>query len=143
MSEDFLEMLRRMLLKARFDQDAVQVKLISSFMSDCQRTFDKDFVTQEQGIKLASAQLKAVHKSVAEAERAGVVYMPDMDYVTFLESFIPVQLTEEQLKVQIMYCIAEENKPTLGSIMKQLNSRFNGQFDGKLASQLARELLNK
>lgn len=57
-----------------------------------------------------------------------------------LETFLPKQLTEDELKSHIHAIhaglVTHEGKADMGSIMKMLKIRFDGLYDGKLASQL-------
>lgn len=57
-----------------------------------------------------------------------------------LESFLPKQLSEDELKGHIHAIhaglVTHEGKADMGSIMKMLKTRFDGLYDGKLASQL-------
>ena len=54
-----------------------------------------------------------------------------------LDSYIPKQLTEEEL-----YAIIAELKPTnLGTVMQHLKANHNGLYDGKLAANVAKHVI--
>lgn len=59
--------------------------------------------------------------------------------IVILESFLPKQLTEEQLRTLIQD-FANQGK-NIGDAMKTLKTQFAGQYDGGLASKLMKELL--
>ena len=56
--------------------------------------------------------------------------------IAFLETFLPKQLSEEELR-QI---ISDSGLDNIGAIMGHLKKNYAGQFDGKLASQVAKEV---
>lgn len=59
----------------------------------------------------------------------------------FLKSYLPSQLSEDELAKIITEFVAAEPDANIGSVMKYLGSNYNGQYDGKMASSLVRELL--
>lgn len=54
-----------------------------------------------------------------------------------LETFIPKQLTEDELRA----IIVEMDASHLGEIMQKLKANYDGIYDGKLASTIARDIL--
>ncbi len=64
-----------------------------------------------------------------------------------LESYLPKQFTEEELKVAVANCIVsagvETSPKNMGIVMKELKSHYDGQYDGKMASQIVKQLLAK
>lgn len=63
--------------------------------------------------------------------------------ISILETYLPKQLSEEQLNALIVALIFENNYTIkdMGKIMGDLKSKFSGQYDGKLASTLIKEKL--
>lgn len=63
----------------------------------------------------------------------------NLNEVTILETYLPKQLNEDQLKTLIVQLV-EEKKYTsmkdMGKIMSDLKNDFAGQYDGKIASTL-------
>lgn len=59
-----------------------------------------------------------------------------------LESLMPKQATQKELKEAIAHYIStQEKKPNMGQIMSYLRGRFLGNYDGKLASELVNKAL--
>jgi len=61
-----------------------------------------------------------------------------------LESFLPVQLTEDQVREMAKTIISEINatSPTdMGRVMKELLPKLQGQAPNSLASQIVKQLL--
>jgi len=56
-------------------------------------------------------------------------------------SYLPQQLTEEEVIHLIKEIIASESSPQMGIVMKGLQPQIKGRFDGKLASQLVNKIL--
>ena len=62
-----------------------------------------------------------------------------------LNSYLPKQLTEEELKEKISNIINDNGfsgGKDMGKVMGLLKESFDGQYDGKMASQLVKTLLN-
>lgn len=58
---------------------------------------------------------------------------------TILETYLPKQLTEDQLKMLIAQLVEDKNYTSIkdmGKIMNDLKNEFGGQYDGKIASTL-------
>jgi len=63
----------------------------------------------------------------------------------FLTQYIPLQMTEEELRetVQLRIRTLDEITPKLmGTVMKWLKDNYVGQYDGALASKVVKELLS-
>jgi hypothetical protein len=91
-------------------------------------------------------EIKSRRESIADAERAG---RPDLvsgaeAEITFLESYLPKELTEEELEALARDVIAEVGAASLkemGQVMKVLMPRVEGRVEGARASQIVRRLL--
>lgn len=61
-----------------------------------------------------------------------------------LMAYLPKQLDEAQLRVEMQKIIAEfslSGSKGMGVLMKELKARFNGAYDGNTASKIAKEVL--
>jgi uncharacterized protein YqeY len=68
------------------------------------------------------------------------------DEVTILETYLPRQLTAEELRPQVADAIRELGGggiANMSKVMPGLMQRFKGQADGRVLSQLAREILSQ
>jgi len=59
--------------------------------------------------------------------------------IVILHGYMPLQLTEAQLKEIIDQLKLSNPGCTIGAVMANLKTYYEGQYDGKLASQLFRE----
>lgn len=60
--------------------------------------------------------------------------------IKVIESFLPTQLSAEELEGIVTKFIADTPGANMGQIMKALKENHNGQYDGKLASQIVKKL---
>jgi len=58
------------------------------------------------------------------------------------KSYLPKQMTEEELVTKIGIFLQTETNPNMGSVMKYLKENFEGEYNGKMASKIVKELLN-
>lgn len=58
-----------------------------------------------------------------------------------LDLYLPVQMTEDQIKAFLSPLVLSDKDVTLGMIMGYFAKNFKGQYDGKLVSTLAKEAL--
>lgn len=61
---------------------------------------------------------------------------------SFIEEFLPQQLSEEEVIQLIKEISSSLDKPNMGGIMKELSPKIKGKFDGKKASELVKSSLN-
>lgn len=62
-----------------------------------------------------------------------------------LETYLPQQLSEEELAIQIDAIIVKQHIneiKKMGLVMKTLKERFDGQYDGKVASEIIKGRLS-
>jgi uncharacterized protein YqeY len=106
-----------------------------------------DELDEAAAISLLQRQVKARREAIADAERAE---RPDIieatqDELTYLETFLPQQLSQSELE-QLARASIEETGATepaqMGLVMKDLIPRLAGRADGKQASELVRTLLS-
>lgn len=57
-------------------------------------------------------------------------------------SYMPKQLSEEEVKEIIKNIASSLDRPNMGMIMKELQTQIKGRFDGKLASDLVKAALS-
>ncbi len=60
--------------------------------------------------------------------------------IALAESFLPAQMSAEQLEVAIRSIKDSDPAANMGAVMKSLKERHNGQYDAKLASELAKRI---
>lgn len=66
------------------------------------------------------------------------------DEIEIIKAYLPKQLSDDELKVEIQSLISSLNATTLkdlGALMKEATSKLGSVADGKRISQIAKELL--
>tara|TARA_R110000772_G_scaffold17946_3_gene50059 strand:+ start:183884 stop:184276 length:393 start_codon:yes stop_codon:yes gene_type:complete len=82
-------------------------------------------------------KFKSMRKKLVESES-----ISDLESEV-LDTYIPSQLSEEDLTEIIGDVFTHTTNTNMGTIMKHLMSEYAGQYDGKMASTIARGLLSK
>lgn len=84
--------------------------------------------------------ISIVRKMIENAKIVG-----NLNEVSILETYLPQQLSEDDLRTQISALIYSNNYSAkeMGKIMSTLKEKYSGKYDGKLASSIAKELLSK
>jgi uncharacterized protein len=108
----------------------------------------------DEGAALGEGELLAVvqklikmrQDSIADAEKASRKDIADAEKqeMTWLQAYLPAQLSREQIESEARALIAETgaNGPRdMGKVMGPLSSKLKGQADGKLISEVVKGLL--
>jgi uncharacterized protein YqeY len=101
---------------------------------------DADFVSVVQ------KEVKKRRDSIEQFEKGGrpELAAKEKQEITVLESFLPQQLTPEELEKLIRDAIAETgatSKKEMGPVIKAVQAKAAGRADGKTISQLVGKLL--
>jgi uncharacterized protein YqeY len=93
-------------------------------------------------------QAKQRRDSITEFEKAGRADLVEQEanQLKILETYLPVQLSEEEIRVRAQAVINElgvTDPAGMGQVMKRLTADLKGQADGKLISQVVRQLLSR
>jgi len=113
-----------------------------------QTEIDKRVTIEDPGVMaILQKEIKTRREAIADAERAN---RPDLAAesqaeIVFLESFLPQELTPEELEDLARQAIAETGASSIremGQVMKVLMPRLQGRATGDAASQTVRKLLS-
>ena len=99
-------------------------------------------------IAIIQKELKARQESLQEAEKAN---RPDLaerakSEISFLETFLPKQLSEDELATLVREAIAEvgaSGPAEMGKVMKAVMPKVQGRSTGDQVSQAVRKQLQK
>ena len=98
-------------------------------------------------VALIQKEIKMRQESIKEAEkgeRADIIEQNQTE-IEFLKTFLPVQMTEDEVRQIIKEIAAEVGATTMkdmGAVMQNAAERIQGRASNKLISQIARELLS-
>ena len=113
-----------------------------------QTEIDKGITLDDSGVMaILQKEIKTRREAIADAERAS---RPDLAAasqaeITYLESFLPKELTPQELEDLARQVIAETGATSareMGQVMKALMPRLQGRASGDAASQAVRRLLS-
>lgn len=109
---------------------------------------DPVLLDEEAEQAVLAREVKRRREAAQIYEQAGQVERQEREEAEarILESYLPQQLSADELRPQIAAIIAEQRlsgPAALGKLMPQLMEQFKGRAEGRLLSQLARELLSK
>lgn len=130
--ENMLNFLRAEIAQARLCKDTEWVTVVSTALAELQYQFG-EFVSHDQLIKYAKAQISALEKSKVKARERKIdaeIKMPALQQKLY-DMILPPQLTYDDLLEVLVDSIGD----TLGTHMKFLKEHYNGQYDGKIAKQ--------
>ncbi len=104
-------------------------------------------LTEEQTYGVLTSEAKKRRDSLTEMRKAGRDDLADQEQMelSLIESYLPQQLTREELEVEARKAIEESGAKTpkdIGNVMKVLMPRVKGRADGKLVNEVVRTLLN-
>lgn len=99
--------------------------------------------TDAEIMKIISKLVKQGKDSAEQYNSAGRTDLFDieMQQVAVLESYLPKQLTDEEIAVEIDTVMSETGSTNIGVLMKELNVRLAGRADGKTISRILKTKL--
>lgn len=108
----------------------------------------KDELDQQEILKILQKQAKMRRESIAEAKKASREdLLPELEEeLSFLETYLPQQISDEELKSMVITAIEESSAlgiDEMGKVMKVIMPRVQGRTDGKKVSGMVRSLLMK
>lgn len=103
-------------------------------------------LTEEEIIELLVSLSKQRKESIESYKKGGRQDLVDKETaeLKIIESYLPQQLTPEEIKEKIKEAIAEtgaSGAKDIGRVMKILMPRVKGRADGKLVNEMVREFL--
>lgn len=140
-------------LKARKEGNKATASVLSVVIGSLENkaNINKDgvkFVDDDVAISVLKSILKNINEFIvlAEKETSNIetsVIEKLKNEKSIIESFLPVKLTEDELREIISEFIAfnEKSKHTIKDIMTFLRTTYTNLYDGKTASDIVNELL--
>ena len=103
-------------------------------------------LSEEDVFGLLQTEAKKRRDSISEMRGAGRNDLADKEQaeLTLIESYLPKQLTREELEVEARKAITESGASSakdMGNVMKVLMPRVKGLADGKLVTEVVKSLL--
>lgn len=99
--------------------------------------------TDAEIMKIINKLVKQGKDSAEQYKSAGrsELYNEEMLQVAVLEEYLPKQMSEDEISVEIDKVMTETGSTNMGVLMKELNSRLAGRADGKTISRILKTKL--
>lgn len=141
--------LRKDNMQAMKEKDNVKKGVLSLVIASIALAEKENNVTLDEADELTYIQkeLKQVRDSLAQtpSNREDLIAQ-EKQKIAILESYLPKQMDEEQIKEAILKIISDNNleksKKSQGVIMKTMMADYKGLVDGKLVNKVLGEILN-
>lgn len=104
-------------------------------------------LTNEQIVELIAKEVKKRKDSIADYERGGRedLVAQIKEEISYLEVYLPKQLTKEEIEEKVKIIIANLGATTMkdmGMVMKAAKEEFGASADGKTINEVVKALLN-
>lgn len=104
-------------------------------------------LTNEQIVELIAKEVKKRKDSIADYERGGRedLVAQIKEEISYLEIYLPKQLTKEEIEEKVKVIIANLGATTMkdmGMVMKAAKEEFGASADGKTINEVVKSLLN-
>ena len=99
--------------------------------------------TDSEVLKIINKLVKQGKDAAEQYKSAGRtdIYEEEMQQIAVLESYLPKQLSDDEIVVEIDKVMLETGSTNMGVLMKELNSRLAGRADGKTISRILKTKL--
>lgn len=99
--------------------------------------------TDVEVLKIISKLVKQGKDSAEQYKSADRMDLCDreMEQVAILEEYLPKQMTDDEIAVEVDKVMSETGSTNMGVLMKELNTRLAGRADGKTISRILKTKL--
>lgn len=120
------------------------IRLVKKYIQELETSVGHNGeATDVEIMKIISKLVKQGKDSAEQYKNAGRtdLYNEEIAQVNVLENYLPKQMTDEEIAVEIDKVISETGSTNMGVLMKELNSRLAGRADGKTISRILKTKL--
>lgn len=133
-------------MKAK-DKDTLKVVRMLKAALQKEQIEQAEPLSYEQEVSIIAKEMKQRKDSLIEFDKAGRqdLVEPLIDEIKLVEKYLPRQLSEEEVKLEIQKIIGNlegTEKVTFGAIMSQAMSQLKGQVDGQTVTRIVKEILS-
>jgi hypothetical protein len=119
------------------------IRLLQAAFKQVEVDTRKD-LTEDGEMDILLKEAKKRRESIEELSKAGRDTAEEVYELGVIESFLPKQMSEAEIRELVKAAIAETGATTqkdMGKVMGKLNPTVKGKADGKLVSQIVKESL--
>ena len=99
--------------------------------------------TDAEILKIIQKLVKQGKDAAEQYKSAGRedLYNEEMCQVTILEGYLPKQMSDDEISIEIDKVMSETGSTNMGVLMKELNAKLAGRADGKTISRILKTKL--
>lgn len=99
--------------------------------------------TDDEVLKIISKLVKQGKDAAEQYKSAGRMdlYNVEMSQIVVLETYLPKQMSDDEISIEIDKVMMETGSTNMGVLMKELNIRLTGRADGKTISRILKTKL--
>ena len=120
------------------------IRLVKKYIQELETSVGHNGeATDAEIMKIISKLVKQGKDSAEQYKNAGQIdlYDEEMSQVNVLENYLPKQMADEEIAVEIDKVMKETGSTNMGVLMKELNMRVAGRADGKTISRILKTKL--
>ena len=120
------------------------IRLVKKYIQELETSVGHNGeATDAEILKIIQKLVKQGKDAASQYETAGRLdlYNEEMNQVSILEGYLPKQLSEEEISIEIDKLMEETETTNIGVLMKELNARLAGKADGKTISRILKTKL--
>jgi len=143
-----LATIRKDLFEAKKNHDTVRSNLLSALLGEAAavgKNAGNRESTPEEVMQVIRKFIKNIDETITLLEKEGKPADKEKTERAILESYLPKQLSPEELAKaidEIVAALPERSPKMMGQVMAKLKELYNGRYDGKTANQIAKEKLS-
>ena len=128
-------------------KNKVASNVVRSILSTITNDGLKDSATEEEIVNIVKKEIKKRKEAIKlyESNNREDLSKIEQAELLILQSYIPEQMTEEKLKVEMIKIkdeLLKENKLNIGELIKITIKKFSSSADNSMISKIAKGLVN-
>ena len=120
------------------------IRLVKKYIQELETSVGHNGeATDAEVLKIINKLVKQGKDAAEQYKSAGRtdIYDEEMQQIAVLESYLPKQLTDDEIAIEIDKVMSETGSTNMGVLMKELNTRLAGSADGKTISRILKTKL--
>lgn len=128
-------------------KNKVASNVVRSILSTITNDGLKDSATEEDIVSIVKKEIKKRKEAIKlyDSNNREDLSKIEQAELLILQSYIPEQMTEEELKVEMIKIkdeLLKENKLNIGELIKATIKKFSPSADNSMISKIAKDLVN-
>lgn len=120
------------------------IRLVKKYIQELETSVGhKGDATDVEILKIINKLVKQGKDAAEQYKTAGRmdIYEEEIKQVSVLEKYLPKQLSDDEISIEIDNVMIETGSTNMGVLMKELNTRLAGRADGKTISRILKTKL--